>query len=101
MSYTLCKLQCGIWGNKTMKPIYQQKILASGLFALLASLSPGAARAAGTIFVTNTDSSTNTVGAYTTSGTTLNAALISEVNGPWGVALSGSVLFVSNRGANT
>jgi hypothetical protein len=83
-----------------MKPIYQQNILASGLFAvLLASLSPGAARAANTIFVTNNDSGTNTVGAYTTSGTTLNAALVSDANGPWGIAVAGSVLFVVNRGA--
>lgn len=85
-----------------MKPIYQQKIIASGLFAvLLASLSPGAARAAETIFVTNNDLSSNTVGAYTISGTTLNAALISDVTGPWGIAVAGSVLFVVNRGANT
>jgi hypothetical protein len=41
------------------------------------------------------------VGAYTTSGATLNAALISDVTGPWGIAVAGSVLFVVNRGANT
>src|SRR3984957_12001897 len=85
-----------------MSPIYQQNIVASGLFAIvLASLSPGAARAGGTIFVTNNDSETNTVGAYTAAGTTLNAALVSDANGPWGIAVAGSVLFVVNRGANT
>ena len=83
-----------------MKPTFQQNILASSLFAvLLASLSPGAARAAATIFVTNNSSGTNTVGAYTTSGATLNPALVSDVNAPWGVVVAGPVLFVVSKGA--
>ena len=62
-----------------MKPFYQPKVIASGLFAgLLASLSPGAARAGDTIFVANNHD--GTIGAYTTSGATVNAALISGLN---------------------
>jgi hypothetical protein len=78
-----------------MKPFYQPRIIASGLFAgLLASLSPGAARAGDTIFVANNHD--GTIGAYTTSGATVNAALISGLNFAVGVAVSGSDLFVSN-----
>ena len=59
-----------------MKPFYQPKVIASGLFGgLLASLSPGAARAGDTIFVANNHD--GTIGAYTTSGATVNAVLIS------------------------
>jgi hypothetical protein len=79
-----------------MKPFYQPKVIASGLFAgLLGSLSPSAARAGGTIFETNL--SVETVGAYTTSGATVNAALISGLNIPDGIAVSGSDLFVTNE----
>ena len=78
-----------------MKPFYQSKIIASGLFAgLLASLSPGAARAGDTIFVAN--NTDGTIGAYTTSGATVNAALISGLHAPVGIAVSGSDLFVAN-----
>jgi hypothetical protein len=64
-----------------MKPSCQPKIIASGLFAgLLASLSPGAARAGDTIFVANNND--GTIGAYTTSGATVNAALISGLPAP-------------------
>lgn len=72
-----------------MKPFYQPKVIASGLFAgLLASLSPGAARAGDTIFVANNHD--GTIGAYTTSGATVNAALISGLDGPAGIAITGS-----------
>ena len=80
-----------------MEPLYQPRVIASGLFAgLLASLSPSASRAGGTIFVTN--ELDNTVGAYTTSGATVNAALISGLNDPFGIAVSGSDLFVVSAG---
>ena len=78
-----------------MKPFYQPKIITSALLAgLLASLSPGAARAGDTIFVANNHD--GTIGAYTTSGATVNAALISGLNFAVGVAVSGSDLFLSN-----
>jgi hypothetical protein len=78
-----------------MKPFYQPKVIASGLFAgLLGSLSPSAARAGGTIFETNLF--VETVGEYTTSGATVNAALISGLSLPVGVAVLGSDLFVTN-----
>src|ERR1700722_2179150 len=82
-------------GRKTMKLFSQPKIIASGLFAgLLASLSLSAARAGGTIFETNQFG--DTIGEYTTSGATVNAALISGLNIPEGIAVSGSDLFVTN-----
>ena len=83
-----------------MKPFYQRKVIASGLFSgLLASLSPGAARAGDTIFVANNND--GTIGAYTTSGATVNAALISGLHGPVGIAVSGSDLFVANSASGT
>ncbi len=53
---------------------------------------------AGQIFVTD---GINTVGEYTTSGATVNASLISGLNNPQGMAVSGSDLFVTNIGADT
>src|ERR1700689_458131 len=86
--------------GRTMKPFYQRKVIASGLFSgLLASLSPGAARAGDTIFVANNND--GTIGAYTTSGATVNAALISGLHGPVGIAVSGSDLFVANSASGT
>ena len=79
-----------------MKPFYQPKVITSGLFAgLLGSLSPGAARARDTIFETNLF--VDTIGEYTTSGATVNPALISGLSGPIGIAVSGSDLFVTNE----
>jgi hypothetical protein len=72
-----------------MKPFYQSKVISFGLFAgLLGSLSPSAARAGGTIFETNQLG--NTIGEYTTAGATVNAALISGLSAPAGIAISGS-----------
>jgi hypothetical protein len=68
----------------------------AGLFAVLLGLfSAGAARA-DEIFVTNAGA--DTIGEYTTAGATVNAALISGLNFPEGIALSGSDLFVVNSG---
>jgi hypothetical protein len=50
----------------------------------------------GLLFVTNR--SGNTVGAYTTSGATVNPALISGLDTPTGIAVSGGNLFVANLG---
>src|SRR5215470_6164134 len=71
------------------------------LLAIVAST--GAARA-DEIFVTNTDVLPNvvdTIGAYTTSGDTVNPALISGLNTPLGIAVSGSNLFVANLNGGT
>jgi hypothetical protein len=51
------------------------------------------------LFVTN--SQTNTIGEYTTSGTTVNASLVSGLNFPAGIAVSGSDLFVTNHGGGS
>jgi hypothetical protein len=87
-----------------MKSLYQRKIIASGLFAgLLGSLIATAARAADTIFETNAGGvgGVNTIGKYTTSGATVNPALISGLSDPTGIALSGADLFVTNRVTGT
>src|SRR5450759_792596 len=64
-----------------------------GLFAvLLGLLSMNAAHAQ--IFVVNT--SADTIGEYTNSGATVNASLVSGLNEPLGIAVSGSNLFVTN-----
>jgi hypothetical protein len=76
---------------------------SGGLFAVLLGLLSGNAARADEIFVTNYG--TGTVGAYTTSGATVNASLISGSPGnasvcgaapcgPIGIAVSGSNLFV-------
>jgi hypothetical protein len=89
-----------------MKPIFPSKVIVSGLFVgLLGPLSLGAAQAADIIFETNGD---NTIGEYTTSGDTVNNALVSGLQTPGAIAVSGPDLFVANfvgaggvRSANT
>ena len=49
----------------------------------------------GNLFVAN--SSSGTVGEYTTSGATVNAPLVSGLSYPWGIAESGSNLFFTNN----
>jgi hypothetical protein len=51
------------------------------------------------LFVVN-QGDTNTIGEYTTDGTTVNASLISGFV-PYGIAVSGSNLFVANYNAGT
>jgi hypothetical protein len=46
------------------------------------------------LFVANTGG--NTIGEYTTSGAVVNASLVSGLNEPYGIAVSGSDLFVVN-----
>src|SRR5215475_262196 len=55
------------------------------------------------IFVANSNPGgpPNTIGEYTTSGATVNPALISGLSLPTGIAVSGSDLFVVNRGPDT
>ena len=47
------------------------------------------------LFVANTDA--GTIGEYTTAGAVVNAGLISDHNGPYAIAVSGSDLFVLNE----
>jgi hypothetical protein len=49
------------------------------------------------LFVTNT--TTGTIGEYTTSGVKVNASLISGLNKPEGIAIAGSDVFVVNNGS--
>ena len=42
-----------------------------------------------------------TIGEYTTTGATVNAALVSGLSNPMGIAVSGSNLFVTNYGSGT
>src|SRR6478672_7305137 len=73
---------------------------SGGLFAVLLGLllSHNAARA-DQIFVANI--SIGTIGEYTTSGATVNPALISGLSFPVGIAVSGSDLFVLNTAIGT
>jgi DNA-binding beta-propeller fold protein YncE len=69
-------------------------LLAGFLGTLLAG------QACGQIFVTN--SGTGTIGEYDyNTGGTVNAALVSGLNYPWGIAVSGVNLFVANNTAQT
>src|SRR5947209_13535320 len=70
-----------------------------GLFAVLIGLLFHNAGRADQIFATNTF--IGTIGEYTTSGVTVNPALISGLSGPLGIAVSGSDLFVVNAGNGT
>jgi len=63
-----------------------------------AALSPATARG-GYIYVVNYGS--NTIGEYTTSGGVVNAALISGLHQPSGIAVSGSNLYVTNEHASS
>jgi hypothetical protein len=73
------------------------RLFLSGLAASAAlCIMPGAARAQ--LFVTSIDD--NTIGEYTTSGATVNPALISGLSFPQGIAVSGENLFVTSFGPN-
>ena len=68
---------------------------AVAIFSVAAAVLAMQATARGdTIFETNYGN--KTIGAYTTSGATVNASLITGLNGPVGIAVSGSDLFVAN-----
>jgi DNA-binding beta-propeller fold protein YncE len=69
------------------------RLILSGLAAAAAlCVVPGTNGAQ--IFVAN--SGNGTIGEYTTSGATVNSALISDLNAPFGLAASGDKLFVAN-----
>ena len=66
---------------------------------LLGSALASPVRAQDTILVANNGS--GTIGAYTTSGATINASLISGLKGPESIAVSGPYLFVANGNTET
>ena len=83
--------------NRRQNPsIFLTSLIAVSIMTMLSAMPTGAY---GDIFVTNNGG--NTVGDYTTSGATVNASLITGLNGPTGIALSGSNLFVANTGTST
>ena len=83
--------------NRRQNPsIFLTSLIAVSIMTMLSAMPTGAY---GDIFVTNNGG--NTVGDYTTSGATVNASLITGLNGPTGIALSGSNLFVVNFNGNT
>src|SRR5690242_5638041 len=81
-----------------MKPLCQHR-LAGLLFAVLLGLLSAAGARADLIFVASV--TFGTIGEYTTAGATVNPALISGLNVPVGIALSGSDLFVVNAESGT
>lgn len=62
-----------------------------------ASLMPEAAH--GQIYVTNVG--TNSIGEYDLDGTIVNPSLVSGLDDPWSLAVSGSNIFVTNGGSGT
>jgi len=74
------------------------------LFAAAEILTVPETTRGGTLFETNyagDGSGSGTIGEYTTSGTPVNASLITGLTGPSGIAVSGSNLFVANFGNAT
>jgi hypothetical protein len=61
--------------------------------------APASLGTVGLVFVAN--NSSGTIGEYTTGGATINASLISGLNGPNGLVVSGSDLFVANQNIGT
>jgi WD40 repeat protein len=79
-----------------MKSTTIRTLWSTLLAVMLGTLLAG--QACGQIFVvTNGD---GMVGKYNLDGTTVNASLISGLNSPWGLALSGNNLYVSGGGFN-
>jgi hypothetical protein len=75
------------------------------VFVLTIALAPCAmaVTALGTVFVVDRGFGTSegTIGAYTDSGATINASLITGLNEPLSVAVSGGFLYVTNSGNGT
>jgi hypothetical protein len=86
------------FGGKTVK-LYHRPRLALRFPILPGLLLFGSVANADNIFVVNQGA--RTIGEYTTSGATVNAALISGLNSPTAIAVSGSDLFVVNAGSGT
>jgi hypothetical protein len=77
-----------------MSPFFRYAL--DGLFVALLGLLSSSTAHTDTIVVPNF--SAGTIGEYTTSGATVNAALISGLNAPEAIAASGSNLFVASIG---
>lgn len=80
-----------------MKLLYRDGL--GGLLAIVLGLLSSNAARADIILVTNEGA--DTVGAYTTSGATVNASLITGLDNPVAIAVSGSDVFVVNAGSRT
>jgi hypothetical protein len=79
--------------------VFGRRLLAAGLGIAAAALSATPRTARGQIFEVNVhdgSEGTGSIGEYTTSGATMNASLISGLDYPTGIAVSGSSLFVAN-----
>jgi hypothetical protein len=76
-------------------PALLPRLLFTFFLSAAAALWAMPATALADIFETNQGA--NTVGEYTTSGTTVNAALISGLDRPTGLATDGTNLFVANK----
>lgn len=73
-----------------------------GNLLLLLALVGAAGSAHGQIYLTNLAFGYDSIGEYTTGGTTVNATLVSSgLSGPYGLAVSDSYLFVTNITAGT
>jgi hypothetical protein len=70
------------------------RLTFSGLVAFAALCAMSGTATCAQIFVTN--GVNGTVGEYTTSGATVDPALISGLSQPFGIAVSGGNLFVTN-----
>jgi hypothetical protein len=73
----------------------------AALVATMALWGTPALADTGAVFVVNTNGTTGTIGEYTTDGATVNPALITGLSNPWGIAVSGDHLYVSNIGNGT
>src|SRR5512132_2659973 len=71
-----------------------KRLILSGLAASAAFCAMPETTHAAQLFVTNFQ--TGTIGEYTTSGATVDPALISGLNGPQGIAVSGGNLLVTS-----
>jgi len=76
------------------------RLILSGLAASLALCAIGGTTRA-QIFETSLNEGNDTIGEYTTSGATVNSALVSGLNFPVGIAVSGGKLFVVSNGNGT
>ncbi len=83
--------------NKSSSTKIMLGLGAAAALATGSALMPASAR--GNIFVTNF--SNNTIGEYTNAGGTVNASLVTGLDEPNGIAVSGSDLFELNTANNT
>ncbi len=89
MALSILGNPCGI----TFKTFYRHGV--GYLIAVLLGLLCGSGAHADNLFVVNNGN--NTIGEFTTSGAVVNGSLISGLNSPDSIAVSGSNLFVTNQ----